>query len=134
MPRHHSKRQTTRTFGPGTFTKAMKERPLQNIHDVDTGKKWPFQCIWNEANAFEHIRGNITILVPRVIETGECEDGMYFMVESLDGIQLDKIGKRCRQQTAEGNILYGHQGKDCGACQTIANDNAAIFIIETMLP
>ncbi|KAL5319316.1 hypothetical protein ACEPPN_012367 [Leptodophora sp. 'Broadleaf-Isolate-01'] len=134
MPRQPQKPQTIRTLTETTFTKAIAVRPFYNIYGVDTSKKWASQRIMNECAALEFIRENTTIPVPRVIETGESEDGMYLTVERVEGIELGEIGKQCRQLPIYGYLLDGHQKKDCGACQAVANENAANFIRETMLP
>ncbi len=122
-------RQTTRTFTATTFTKAMRVRPFINIHGVDTSKKWPSRRIYNEATALKLVGKYTSIPVPKVLEVGEGTNGTYLTVERVDGIQLDKIGQRCRQPVVDGYYLpEGHTAQNCDACQYIANSNAEVFM------
>ncbi|KAH8588906.1 hypothetical protein B0O99DRAFT_638227 [Bisporella sp. PMI_857] len=70
----------------------------------------------------------------KVIGIGESEDGTYLTVERINGIELGEIDKQYHQLPVYGYILDGHQKKNRGACQAVANENAATFIRETVLP
>lgn len=130
----YQKPQTTRTFAETTFTKAMSVKPHYNIYGDVTGKQWASKRIQNEAAALELILKNTTIPVPKVLETGESEDGPYITVQHVDGIDLADIGEQCRRLPSSGGLLDGHRNKNCIAYQTMANENATTFIQETLLP
>lgn len=109
-----------------------KRQSLRDAEGGISGTKWSAKRIQREARVLQLVAEKTTIPVPRFLEEGfDAQKRYYVTMERIDGVSLDSIGDKCRQNVY--TIGHATTGK-CLACQEMADSNADTYIRTKVLP